>query len=405
MSGATTAYCLAYEMEIALLVCDIHQHITALTKTEHVARLERRTIIRQPVGVSLIYAADGTSMKYMLASLAASLAAGNVTILATGTAASNPLLSLLLDLWPRYLDPDSVFLLPEFSVPQLNAADVDKIMVHDKSPGLYSSILTWPHVEFHDTSTALNLAIVTGHVGNLGKTMDEIAFMSSTRVLPSDRLHAIIASKEQAQGLEQALSKSCLGQAPMSEDRDAPESKSSVTLVGSMQSGLETALRSIEDTSPLMILAVTSLERALDGLLNLKASIQQLAVVGSEAEKTATYAGAWLPVRNLFIGSIYPAALAHASWSTSPLPWRTLFSMDSFSRVVVVHGAEVAQPMYTAKEIRARYETMVPTLAADPSGERLGFFTQVEYVLKGVGATLGLATVLGVVYGMRRFRR
>ena len=47
---------------------------------------------------------------------------------------------------------------------------------------------------------------------------------------------------------------------------------------------------------------------------------------------------------------------------------------------------------------------MIVPLKPEPLGERISFFKQVEYLIKGMGATIGVVAIAGIVYGVRHIR-
>lgn len=81
----------------------------------------------------------------------------------------------------------------------------------------------------------------------------------------------------------------------------------------------------------------------------------------------------------------------------------TLFSSSGFSNSLVSVRKKLPS-LDKIQDIRASYKNLIVPLKPEPRGERMSFFTQVEYFIKGAGATLGVATVIGLIYGVRAFR-
>jgi acyl-CoA reductase-like NAD-dependent aldehyde dehydrogenase len=135
----------AYEKELALLVGDINQHISNVrgasngsrNKSTHLGELQ---VTDQPAGVSLILTGLDNPIRYMVAPLAASIAAGNVTILATAAGKQDRLISLLLRQWSTYLDRDCIFLVPEFEITELETDSVDIITIFGTSSRLPNTL-------------------------------------------------------------------------------------------------------------------------------------------------------------------------------------------------------------------------------------------------------------------------
>lgn len=118
---------------MALLVQDIHSHIAGLSSSRpaniestHLGRLE---VAHRPVGVSLIVCGPHVSLRYLLGPLASSIAAGNVTVLATAAGKDHATVSTLRRAWSTYLDPDSLFLLPSPDLASIDLSLADRIAI------------------------------------------------------------------------------------------------------------------------------------------------------------------------------------------------------------------------------------------------------------------------------------
>jgi acyl-CoA reductase-like NAD-dependent aldehyde dehydrogenase len=87
-------------------------------------------ISSRPVGVNLIISGSDNPFRFLLAPLAASIAAGNVTILAAAASHDSRFISLLSRVWTRYLDQDCVFLVPDFQPSEVKVDEVDLITIY-----------------------------------------------------------------------------------------------------------------------------------------------------------------------------------------------------------------------------------------------------------------------------------
>ena len=86
-------------------------------------------------------------------------------------------------------------------------------------------------------------------------------------------------------------------------------------------------------------------------------------------------------------------------------PSDQMYPSSMFTRPhVSINGSSPPWPPDIAS-IRSSYERRIKLLAPEPRGERIGFFTQVEYVVKGVGAVVATVGAVGLVYGIRRLAR
>ena len=89
----------------------------------------------------------------------------------------------------------------------------------------------------------------------------------------------------------------------------------------------------------------------------------------------------------------------------SPASLESIFPATLFSRPQVITEKGVIALPKNILDIRATYERMIPPLKPEPRGERIGFFTQAEYLVKGVGAvTVGLMGI-GLYFGSRAIQR
>lgn len=75
-----------------------------------------------------------------------------------------------------------------------------------------------------------------------------------------------------------------------------------------------------------------------------------------------------------------------------------LVSPTIFSRKMLKTTAKDVVPPKTTSEIRATYQNLIVPLRPEHDGKRIGFFTQVEYLVKGVGIAAGLLGAVGSLY-------
>ena len=186
-------------------------------------------------------------------------------------------------------------------------------------------------------------------------------------------------------------------------------------------------LQAAKKAMSLLVVQVKSIERAIDAIISSSRPTQQLALLGPEGEKIADFVQNWLTVKVLSVGFIFPLALLGRSTLTvSANPARLsldcvadkqlepevnetaslssnapLLSSTTFARQVVTTKKSPGQIPNMMSQIRDSYKNLIAPLKPEPRGERIGFFTQAEYLAKGVGATLGLLIITGLYYGVQ----
>lgn len=72
-----------------------------------------------------------------------------------------------------------------------------------------------------------------------------------------------------------------------------------------------------------------------------------------------------------------------------------LISLTTFSRKLLKTTAKTITLPKTVPAIRATYQDLIEPLKPEHNGKRVGFFTQVEYLVKGVGVAAGLFGAVG----------
>lgn len=68
--------------------------------------------------------------------LAASIAAGNITVIATIAGDDNEFIDFLSHIWDKYLDRDCNFFVPYFQLAELDPEEVDLISIYGTPPVL-----------------------------------------------------------------------------------------------------------------------------------------------------------------------------------------------------------------------------------------------------------------------------
>ncbi|KAM0205493.1 hypothetical protein ACHAQI_009053 [Fusarium lateritium] len=289
-----------HEQEFARLAGDISQHISLVSQPGSALSTEfsfigKFDVVYRPVGRNLIIIGNVNPLRWIFGPLAASLAAGNVTIIAT-TTQNKALVSLLSREWHRYLDRDSVFLTTSFETSELDLDDVDRATIYDTSIDDYRTILSSPTVRFVDTSdVGLNAALITEGKKLWSQISNEIERASNLEA--SDRLHVVFVREEDAKPLRAAL-------------------KQSVTTVAlndlvGKQAGidLDSRIESVKQEGSLLIVVGKSLEGFTDALIGLATPIAQLAILGPQESKVYEFVRRWVPARLVSVDSICPIAL------------------------------------------------------------------------------------------------
>ncbi|KAF5532890.1 proteophosphoglycan ppg4 [Fusarium mexicanum] len=344
-----------HEHEFAYLITEIAGHISRFDQDGHGTAISLLPpsgldVAYRPVGRMAIVAGNVNPLRWVLGPLAASLAAGNVTVVCLDS--HNKLFTSLLSReWTRYLDRDSTFLSTSLALPQLDLNKVNKVLILD------------PKVQFIDTvNTGLNAALITP--GSKSWDQIKVQIERASEFEYSDRLHVVFVRQEEAGVVRSKLE--C--------------STSSVLLDaligGKPGTGLASCVESSKREGSVLLVAVRSLESATDALINLTTPIKQLSILGPHGSDVLDFVRRWVPARLVSVGTICPP--------TTP-------------------GKATSVPDNTAI-IRASYMNLVKPLKPEPRGERIGFFDQVDYMIKGTGAVLGMLAISGLYIGLRRLQ-
>lgn len=89
-----------------------------------------------PIGVNLVISESKNRFRSLFLPLAASIAAGNVTVIATIAGNDGDFISLFSHLWNKYLDGDCNFFVPNFRLSELDLKDVDLVSIYGNAPKL-----------------------------------------------------------------------------------------------------------------------------------------------------------------------------------------------------------------------------------------------------------------------------
>ncbi|KAJ4247099.1 hypothetical protein NW762_013237 [Fusarium torreyae] len=404
-----------HEHEFAHLIVSLFRHISQLDQEGHaestkVSSLDGLEVTYRPVGRTVILAGNVSPLRWVLGPLAASLAAGNVTIVCLGSP-NERFASLLSREWTRYLDQDSVFLSTSFDLEKLDLDRVDQVSIFgqsfsdtfkdpitatriltnhgitpDSSTKDYSTILADPKAHIIDTLNAgVNAALI--NPGN--RSWDQITaeIERACKLQLSDRLDVIFVRQDEAGVVRSKLQ--C--------------STSTVSLDDVFGSKTETSLRSRIASSKIegsvLLVTTQSLEAVTDALINLAIPITQLAILGPCGPEVLEFVRRWVPAKLLSVGSICPLPIPelHDPHLQSPS-----LRPYGFSVPVYTYRDKGARVTDDVASIRATYKSLIKPLKPEPRGERVGFFDQVDYLIKGIGAALGVLVISGLYIGIRR---
>ncbi|KAM0244307.1 hypothetical protein ACHAP5_006323 [Fusarium lateritium] len=284
-----------HEQEFARLVGDISQHISLVSQLGSHSSTEfsfvgKFDVVYRPIGRNLIVSGNVNPLRWMLGPLAASLAAGNVTIIAT-TTQNKALVSLLLREWHRYLDRDSVFLTASFTTSELDLDEIDKVTIYGQSLSEFRS-----KVRFVDTSDmGLNAAFITEGKKLWSQISNEIERASNLEA--SDRLHVVFVREEDAKPLQAAL-------------RQSVTTIALNDVVGKQaEIDLDSRIESVKEEGSLLVVVGNSLEGFTDALIGLSTSIAQVAILGPQEPKVYEFVRRWVPARLVSVDTICPIAL------------------------------------------------------------------------------------------------
>lgn len=255
-----------------------------------------------------------------------------------------------------------------------------------------------------------NVALLTEGEKGWSQVARDIAQVSrSERLLLSERLHVVFVRDDDLHELRDYLEK---------------ENVSLQVFTSSDTVDLRQTLSGSEKSDNLFVVEVRSIERAMDILVACSSSVQQLAVLGPEAEKIAAFVEGWLPFKTLSVGSFaVPGLSLFSSLPSQPLrrtskhplltqtqdpavssvspASHTHYSSKAFSRKITkITPSFVALPAAVA-DIRRSYEHLVRPITPQHSGARMGFFKQVEYAAIVAGASTLMISCVGIFYAMR----
>jgi hypothetical protein len=128
-----------FEKEVAILVKEIHSHITKIKqksgkRSVRSVNCNELVVEERPRGVSLILSNSQNFLRFALGPLAASIAANNVVILATVAGPENAAISHLKQEWSRYLSSETVFFIPGINIAEVKVDYVDHVAIFGSLP-------------------------------------------------------------------------------------------------------------------------------------------------------------------------------------------------------------------------------------------------------------------------------
>lgn len=125
-----------YERQFAFLIKDIATHIqnvsSPATPQSNATLLGATRTSLKPVGVSLILTNSSNPLRFAIAPFVASLAAGNVVILALLEKAGSAFSRLLTDKLPHYVDRTAVFVTSQINMDQIQLQSIHHLLIIGK---------------------------------------------------------------------------------------------------------------------------------------------------------------------------------------------------------------------------------------------------------------------------------
>lgn len=188
----------------------------------------------------------------------------------------------------------------------------------DTSPAKYSTLLSCPQAEFYSLATGYNIAIVDEGKKDWDATAEQISNASLSNVLSFDRLTAVIISTENA--LE--FCKTLVDRYPMHEVavNDKMSQLPDCTPWGKnifcfdtileqdsrrdIDLSLERQMCLTQAAGGLLVIPVTSLDKALSLLNSLTNPIKQMTLIAPGRKHTAAYVCKWVDASIFCLGSI-----------------------------------------------------------------------------------------------------
>ena len=194
----------------------------------------------------------------------------------------------------------------------------------DKSQFDYAAVLRSPKAHFHSVSSGYSLAIVGEGDKNWKAIAREVLENSTGHRLSSDRLSAVFLRTEDSQKFQNALSsvnqgEHCYDKGSAHEvahelrkqgctlwDTDIfhLDQSSLKKLETKPTLGLENCLRLTTASGALLVVAVTSIDEALDLINGLSDSLQQLSILAPGSNKNTEYIRSWTNAYIFSVGSI-----------------------------------------------------------------------------------------------------
>lgn len=167
-------------------------------------------------------------------------------------------------------------------------------------PKPYGSILSSNKAKFHSTAPGYNLALITEGKKQWEEIAADVAqSCQSAHMFWEDCLHAVFVRTEDYAELSGRLLQH--GISTTSVDTTKPEHSTF---------DLAVHLEACRKACTLVIISVNSIGRAVDIMIESSSTTQQLALLGPQAYKMASFVEPWLNVKVLSVGSIYTVPIS-----------------------------------------------------------------------------------------------
>ena len=171
----------------------------------------------------------------------------------------------------------------------------------DSSIGPYDALAISPKTVFIPVQTSVTFAVIDENVDDWDAVAEAIENSTGDQILEDDRLDAVFLRKDAVTTFQTALSKRS--------SFSTLESSTRYLDATSDQIVLDKVLPSSRGSDRLFLVIVDSLDRAIDLMTLLSSPIQQLAILGSRPQKTASYFRKWVASAVSATGCIYEHAL------------------------------------------------------------------------------------------------
>ncbi|KAJ9617554.1 hypothetical protein H2204_013685 [Knufia peltigerae] len=289
-----------WEREFASLVEDIGALILSLeaptTPAIGKSHFGTFTTSLRPRGVSLILSTSKNPLRFVLAPLAASIAARNVVIL--GTTRLDKFWGLIEQKVLTHLDTFAIQVVVA-TLSDISPEHFDQIYIiaEDEDREKYSELIKLPHVSWHQASGAFKVAVVDGGPLNVSSCASEI----STK---HDQLTSVIVQDEHFNSLCDAICKCMVnaGSNTKTLSLDLPKCRRLTSIFYTMdwmgsatQSStpdLHFLLQTAQRAGAVLLLKSSSLEQCLDSLCQMS-NIAQATLLNPRSKEHERYFQDW----------------------------------------------------------------------------------------------------------------